>query len=522
MMETSPRIETLLVNAPVLTPDSETPDADALAMADDRIVAVGGVKDLQPLADAQTRVIDLGGRTVVPGLTDAHFHLVYYGMTSSWLDFSDSKTAQEMTDLVRTSTATKQSGAWIYGRGWNPAKLEGGRPPTLAALNEASPHHPVLLSRGDGHLCLANSEALRRAGIDQNTTDPPGGRIERDASGAPTGLLSEAALYLAWNAMMAELTPQDFRDPILRGAQAALSAGVTSVHAVLLENVEAELQAIRSLDESGDLPLRIYTMVAVESLTSLSRERIGWQGRMARVGAAKIFADGTLFAGTAALREPYADAPWSQGEMAHSQETLRDLVRQVRDAGLQPVVHAVGDRTVEAVLDAVETVYGGSDARTARPRIEHATVLAPDLVKRMKALGVVASLQSRRSAQLRTRLGKTRAAWTNPWRALRDADVPTIASSDAPFLQRTPGVWSAVTEAIRKGLTLEEALHAATGHSAYASFQEGDLGTLRPGMLADLTVLSSDPRLSSPKEMHSITPTMAMVDGRIAWEATSS
>jgi predicted amidohydrolase YtcJ len=388
-------------------------------------------------------------------------------------------------------------------------------------LDEAAPVHALLLSRQDGHLCLANSEALRRAGIDGETTNPPGGRIERDASGAATGVLSEAALYLAWNVMMAEMTADDFREPLLRGCKAALSAGMTSVHAVLLENVAAELETLRALDEQGALPLRVYVIVPVESLGSLSRETVAWEGRRGRMGAAKIFTDGTLFAGTAALRAPYADAARSTGETTHSTNALHDLVQQTRDAGLQPAVHAVGDRAVEEVLDAFEAVYGTEESVKARPRIEHATVLAPDLIRRMSALGVVASLQPRRRAQLETRLGQARAAWVNPWRALVDVGVNVAASSDAPFLQNQPGSWAAVVDATRKGLTIEEALRVTAQGAAYASFQETELGVLRPGMLADVTVLSKDPRGRPPEELRDIRPVLVVIGGAVSWDASA-
>jgi predicted amidohydrolase YtcJ len=511
------RADLLFINGAVLTLDPQRPEAEALAIGDGQVLAVGPTAEVRPLAGPRTRVIDLAGRTATPGLADAHFHLVYYGMTSSWLDLSGAKDAGQMAGAVRRRAHESPAGAWVYGRGWDPVNLVEGRPPSLMELDAAAPRHPVLLSRQDGHLCLANSEALRRAGITRETPDPPGGAIERDGSGAPTGALSEAALYLAWNAYMAELTPDDFQKPLLEGCQAAVRAGVTSVHAVLLENVEAELEALRRMDAEDTLPMRVYAMVPIESISSLRADLLQRRGNSFRVGAAKVFSDGTLFAGTAALRSPYLDALSSRGQLAYSLEALTGLVRRAREAGLQPAIHAVGDGAVEAVLDAYAAVYGpGSIA--ARPRIEHATTLGPDLVRRMAGMGVVASLQARRWAQVEKRLGRERSAWANPWRALADAGVTVAAGSDAPFLQRGPGSWDALLEGMRRGLTLLEALRTVTRGPAYAAFQERELGALRPGMLGDVTVLSGDLRSASVGDLKAVTPTMTVMGGKVVWE----
>ncbi|MDA1097112.1 MAG: amidohydrolase, partial [Chloroflexi bacterium] len=488
----------LFVNGHVLTLDPHRPVASAVAVRAGRVVSVGDDPDIRALAGATTRVIDLGDeRALVPGLTDTHYHLVYAGMTASWLDFHGSPDASDMTNLVALKAATLPPGAWIYGRGWDPSNLTNSRVPTLTELDTVAPRHPVLLSRADGHVCLANSETLRRAGVTASTVDPPGGIIGRDpTNGNPDGVLHEAALYLAWNVMMAELTPADFRQPVIDGAMAAARAGVTMAHAMLLENIQAEVEAIRALDASGDLPIRLYLLVPVEAMAELPENLFTWRGRLARIGGVKVFADGTLFAGTAALRQPYLDRPSSYGAMSLSPEQLFRYVTTARERGLQPAVHAVGDRAVEAVLDAYAAVYGFNGVRAVRPRIEHATLLSVDLVRRAAMMGVVLSLQGGRQRRpIAEKVGRLRMRWINPWLALRDAGVMAVASSDAPFVQREPGPMAAVAEAVSRGLTLDDALAMATRNAAYASFDEDDLGMIRPGMLADFTVLSADPRL---------------------------
>jgi predicted amidohydrolase YtcJ len=521
----------VLMNGPVLTLDgSGSSQPTGIAARGRYIVAVGEAGAIRDMAGPATRVIDLGGeRAVVPGLADGHYHLVYAGMASGWLDLSHATTVVEITDAVRARALTEPSGSWIYGRGWDPSQLTDGRAPSLKGLDEVSPRHPILLSRGDGHLCLANSGALQRAGIDRETPDPPGGSIGRDPeTGAPNGVLSEGALYLAWNVMMDELRPDDFRVPVIDGAMAAARAGVTYVHAILLENAAAELEAIRDLDESGELPVRIDAFIAAESISKVPAELLGWRGNRARVFGGKIFADGTLFAGSAALRRPYADRGSSFGEATHSRDKLVRMVEEIVEAGLKPAVHAVGDAMVEMVLDVYTEVLGVQGAREIRPRIEHATLLAPDLIRRMTDLGVVATLQPRRWRQIVRRLGTARASWVNPWLALSDAGVLTVASSDAPFLERSPGPWGAMVDAVTTGMSVEQALGTATTNAAIASQREGELGLLRPGLVADLTVLSRDPRPSDDDtrdrerrvaHFGETKPVMTIIDGTVSWQA---
>ena len=213
-------------------------------------MACGGDAEISGLRGDNTRIIDLEGRTAIPGLVDAHFHLAYYGMMSGWLSLADCRSIEDIVGLVRERAESLPAGAWIYGRGWDPSNLAEGRSPVATDLDQGTTAHPVLLARADGHVCVANSEALRRAGVTDTTPDPVGGHIIRGENGTATGELSERALYLAWDAMMAELTPDDFREPILKGAHAAARAGITTAHAILLENVAAELEALRLLDEA--------------------------------------------------------------------------------------------------------------------------------------------------------------------------------------------------------------------------------------------------------------------------------
>ena len=424
-------------------------------------------------------------------------------MTSGWLGLADAASVRDIIESVKEAAAAKAPGAWIYGRGWDPAALEHGRPPTIAELDSATKANPVLLARADGHLCIANSEALSRADVTESTPDPIGGRIGRNGDGSLTGELSERALYMAWDAMMAELGPADFHEPIRTGARAAACAGVTTAHAIFLENVAAELEAMFELDDAGELPVRVNGIVPVEALESLPRDLLARSSAKARIGGAKIFADGTLFARTAALRRPYADSPQTLGEDGVSLADLLDMLAAIRKTGLQPAIHAVGDRMIERVLDALESTYGVEQCRMTRPRIEHAAVLAPDLLRRAAHLGVVLSLQTRRRGMLAGRLGSQRAAWANPWRALAADGHLVAGGSDAPFIMRLPGAWDLYAEAMSRGLDFATALAILAKGATHAS-RDGASPGLYEGAPADVTVLSGDPETATASQLSDI------------------
>ncbi|MBI4328606.1 MAG: amidohydrolase [Chloroflexi bacterium] len=508
---TPPPTELLFRNGLVLTLDPERPEARAVAVHQGRIVAVGSEAEARHAVGRKARVVDLRGRALLPGFGDAHVHLALLGLRGRWLDLSGCAFAGDVLRLVKQRAMELPEGEWLYGWGWDPERLAEGRPSSRAEMDAAAPGRPVLLGRGDGHFGVANSLALAKAGITRTMPSPPGGEILRAPDGEPTGELSESAFHLAWNAMMAELASEDFVEPILKGAEIALRAGVTLAHCVLLENVAAEIEAFRELDEAGRLPLRCCLLVPVEALETLPTGLLHWRGTRAWVRAVKLFADGTLYARTAALRAPYADGEGGVGALNYDVGMLRSLIAKADGAGLQVAVHAVGDRAVEAVLDVYAAVVG----REKRPRIEHATVLGPDLVERMARQGVVATLQPRRQAQLVARLGKERAGWANPWRALVDAGVHVAGSSDAPYLQPAPSPLAGLAEAVRKGLTVEEALRAFTYGPAYAAFLEDETGVLKPAMAADLVVLERDPRGLSPDEIERLAVEMTVVGGEV-------
>ena len=512
----------LLVNGTVVTMSPGSPAATAVAAGDDRILALGTNSDILRLGGPNTRIVDLKGRTVLPGLADSHLHLVYYGLASTWLSFNNSPAIPDILSQVRQRAATLAPGSWIYGRAWDHERLAEGRGPTRAELDAAAPHNPVLLARRDGHLCVANTSALHQAGITADTPSPSGGDIIRDPSGDATGELSEAAIYLAWNRMIDQLTVDDFASATLRAAQETARVGLTSAHCILLENIPHEIQAIHDLAESERLPLSCYLIPSVESLDGIESALLARISPGVRTGAAKIFADGTVFGHSAALREPYADRPEASGVLSYKPDALRDLVARIQRAGLQPAIHASGDRTIESCLDAFQDVYG-SNAAAARPRLEHATVVGPDLKARMAAMGVIASVQPRAGDRLERRLGPARAADSATLRPFLDSHINLAGGSDAPFAQPRITPLEMVQSIVENnGLTVEETWALFSRGPAFAAFAETDTGELRPGLAADLVVLDDDPRRVPAHDIASIPIAMTVSRGRVVWEAPST
>ena len=271
------------------------------------------------------------------------------------------------------------------------------------------------------------------------------------------------------------------------------------------------------MDKNGELPIRVYGVVQVEALESLPQELLNYEGDRVRIGAAKIFADGTLFAGTAALRAPYTDTPASYGEDGVPFDELVGMLETIRDADLQPAVHAVGDRTIERVLDSLELVYGSAEqCRAARPRIEHATVLAPDLLNRARHLGVILSIQPRRWRQLNRRLGTQRAGWVNPWLEFAASDAHVVGGSDAPFIVPQPDAWQTLVQAVDRGVSFLQAMGIMARGAALAARDETPCG-LTVGSRADMTVLSADPANATPDELRAITPVMTIVGGALSY-----
>ena len=523
-------------NGHFITLDPNQPVAQTLASRDGKIVAVGSDSDLKPLIGPRTQVVDLEDHTVVPGFHDAHCHILLFGLSLVEVNVRQAATIAGMGQAVAEHTHQAEPGQWIRGGGYNENKLVEGRHPTRYDLDAVSPHNPVWLSHVSGHMGVANTRALEIAGLIQNRADPEGGHIVRDEQGAPTGLLLETAQDLV-KAVLPPYTLAETKAALAAAGRRMAAVGITSAQDAWAGWIAPEeFRAYQEAVTEGLLPQRVRLMVDVEQLVVKAGRfnfafglNTGFGTDRLRLGTIKIFNDGSLIGRTAALSQPYADLPDTTGFLVKSAETIHEQVRLAHAGGWQVAMHAIGDRAIEVGLDAIETTMG-VDAARHRPRLEHCGILRPDLIERIRRLGVVIVTQPRFISELgdgfRTALGEERLRLTYPFASLRG--LPVAFSSDQPVVDGTPllGIQAAVIEQTSNGtayvpseaITVEEALRWYTVGAAYSTFEENEKGSLRPGQWADLVVLDRNPLQMPPQAFEEITVMKTVVGGVTVFE----
>lgn len=519
------RADLVLMDARVVTVDREHPEAEAVAIQGDRILAVGNRADIEALVGPDTEVMELGGRLVVPGFIEGHGHFLGLGRARMILDLTGVTAWEEMIDLVAEAAAEAEPGAWIVGRGWHqerwspppPDAIEGVPPHT--ALSRVTPDNPVHLTHASGHASFANGLALELAGIDGTTPDPPGGEIVKDGEGNPTGLLRETAQRLVSQAQ-AELEGErteeerdaEFRRQVELAGEEALRLGVTSFHDA--GTSFDDIDRLRGLADEGALPIRLYVMVRratnQEMAQRLPEHRMeGYGNNFLTVRSIKRQIDGALGPHGAWLLEPYEDLPESRGLTLEEPDDIRGTAQLAVEHGYQLNTHAIGDRANREVLDIYQEVLGEAGLLDGdhRWRIEHAQHLHPDDIARFGELGIIASMQGIHGTSdgpwVLARLGEDRARdGAYMWRDLVDSGALICNGTDAPVEPLSPiaSWYASVSRRMQTGdrffpdqaLTRMEALESYTINCAYAAFQEELLGSIAPGKLADLVVLDRD------------------------------
>lgn len=527
-----------LVNGRIWTGNPSQPEAEAVAIAGDRIVLVGTTADVRQRA-AGAEVMDLQGAFVTPGFIDTHVHFLTGGFRLASVQLRDAGTREEFVKRIGEFAKTVPAGTWITGGDWDHT-LWGGELPRRDWIDAVAPDHPVWVNRLDGHMALANSAALRAAGVTRDVRDVEGGEIVRDAKREPTGLLKDNAMGLVGSKVP---DPSDaMNDRALDAAMDYVAAqGVTSVHNMgSWDDVEVFARAANA----GRLGTRIYAAVPLASWERLrdtvtARTYGGDDGRgdpWFRIGALKGFVDGSLGSHTAAFHEPFADDPTSRGLFVNTEEDLYAWISGADRAGLHVVVHAIGDRANATLLDIYERTAKENGTRDRRFRIEHAQHLAPADIPRFAKLGVIASMQPYHAIDdgrwADRVIGPERAKGTYAFRSLLDAKAQMAFGSDWFVAPPTPleGIYAAVTRRTlddrhpdgwvpEQKITVEEALVAYTRAGAYASFEEGVKGTIAPGMLADLTVIDRDLRAIPPPEIRDARIVRTIVGGRTVYVA---
>jgi predicted amidohydrolase YtcJ len=524
-----PQADLILINGNIITMDPKRPKAGCVAVGCGRILAVEERKhSLVESSDAA--VIDLHGKTVVPGFIDAHVHGVSLGSSLSRINLRGVKSINEIQKMVQKRVETTSDRVWIIGRGWDQDLLSENRYPTKWDLDKVSPHNPVLLYRTCGHVCVVNSKALEIAGIDAEShfKELPRDQIDLDSnSGEPTGILRENALKL-----IGDVLPKSSSDELtglcLAACQKMIEEGITTVHWII--NSPKELQILSSLEKRNLVPQHIYLLIPVEYLDHIVSLGLttGFGNNRLRIGCVKVMADGSLGGRTAALEEPYTDLPTSRGVLLLSQEQLEKIIQITHSGGLQLAIHAIGDRTIGIVLETLKNVIKSPQEMDHRHRIEHASVLNPRLIKKMRNLGVIASIQPHFITSdfwINERLGKARARWTYALKSLLENNIPTVAGSDAPVEPVSPlkGICAAVTENATpsENLTVDQALRLYTINGAYASFEENVKGSIEVGKVADFIVLSEDPYKIEPEQIKEVKVEKTIVAGEIVYDRES-
>ena len=532
----------IIINARVRTMDPVKPTAEAIAVYGNRIIAVGSSSEIRKLAGPGAKVIDAGGRLVLPGFNDAHVHFLGGGFQLSSVDLRDASTPQEFAQRIQSFAVKLPTGRWITGGDWDHERwpeIDGKAPlPTKELIDRFTPNTPVFVSRLDGHMALANSLALKLAGITKDSRDPDGGLIVRDPkTGEPTGVLKDAAMSAVWRVI-----PDSTFEEKLAAARAATEhaarLGVTSVQDM---SAGVDVGVYQTLLDLGELTTRIYAVAPLPAWERLARSgvRADFGSDMLRIGGLKGFADGSLGSTTAFFYEPYLDAPTTRGlagDEMFPEGAMLERVRQADRAGLQVMIHAIGDRANDQILSFFAQVTGENGARDRRFRIEHAQHLRRQDITRFASEKVIASMQPYHAIDdgrwAEKRIGHERAKTTYAFRSLLDAGATLAFGTDWTVAPLDPmlSIYAAVTRRTLDGknpngwipeqkISVAEAVRAYTVGSAYAEFQEGSKGTLTPGRLADIVMLSEDIFTIDPREIEKVKVVLTIMDGRIVYAA---
>ena len=523
----------LFTGGTVLAGPDQTPRTGWAVYAEGGVIREVGPAEQLRGAHPQARVVDASNATILPGLTDAHGHLYGLGLALDTVNLTETQSYDEVIARVRERASRAAAGEWILGRGWDQNDWPVKEFPTAAALDAAIPDKPVWLRRIDGHAGLANTAALRAAGVTAASRDPSGGKILRDANGNPTGVFIDEAMELV-DSHVPEPSAAQRKARVLAAAQAIAATGLTEMHDAGID--PATIVAVQELIDEKRFPIRVYAMLADSApvLEQWFKQKplIDYGGHFT-VRSVKLYADGALGSRGAALLEPYSDDPGNSGLMIATPQHIEDVARRARAAGYQVNTHAIGDRGVRNVIDA----YSSAGVSAAdRYRVEHLQVISSPDVPRLVQRGIIASMQPTHATSdmywAEARLGPERVQGAYAWRTVLSAGGRLALGSDFPVEEVNPflGIYAAVTRQDQKGwpaggwypsqrLTLAEAIRGFTLDAAYAAFEERSRGTIEPGKLADLTIVEGDFVNMPHADLFRTKVRYTVVGGEVVWGA---
>lgn len=509
----------ILENADIITGGPAVPETDALAVRDDRIMLIGSRRDVEAVRKRSTRVIDCGGKTLAPGFNDAHCHFFALARRLSSLDLSPAavRSIEDIREAVRQKAQNSPPGSWIRGAGYNEFYLAEKRHPTRQDLDAAAPNHPVMISHRSLHACVLNSLALQLAGITGETEEPLGGIIERDlTTGEPNGILYEMETFVRSRVSL-PMTETELDQAVREVNRQYLSLGITSIGEAAVTNDINQWQTYRRLKSAGRINSRIYFMPGADFLHEFREAGLttGAGDEGLRVGSLKIILS------------------MAEGQLQPSQEELNQLIVEAGHAGFQVAIHAIEQNAVLSAVKALEYAGEHLPPSDRRHRIEHCSECPPELCARLSRQKAVVVSQPPfvyyHGERYLADVPEETQPWLYPFRSLLDAGIVVAGSSDSPVVPLNPmhGIYAAVTRRAESGQTLSpeekisirQALDMYTRNGAFASFEENIKGSLAPGMLADIVMLSSNPLKAAEEDLKDISVEMTLVGGKIVWSA---
>ncbi len=503
----------ILHNGKIYTNDPENPTVEAIGIVNGVIEVLGSFEKVRK-AIPGGRIVDLEGRIALPGLVDSHIHLNSLGSLAASLDLTKCNSIEELKLMVRRESENRGKGSWIIGRGWDQERLYEKRPPNRWDLDEATPSNPVLLVRVCGHVASVNSLALRIAGVSRETPDPPGGIIERDSNGEPTGVLYENAIMLIKRVIPPPSTEQ-LETMLSKAIEEGLKYGITLFG--FPSATSSDMRALMNLKSKGLLKARVGVMYDLEYLDHLLRLGIrgGFGDGKLYILGVKTFLDGSLGGRTAYLREEYSDRPGWRGKLLLSTDELKYIVRKAHVSSIIVAFHAIGDGALQTLLSSID------NNTSSIVRIEHASVSPPDIIEKMRETMPMAIVVQPHFVisdwWIKDRIGE-RARWAYPFKTFIESGLVVAGSSDAPVEPVNPwkGMWAATSRSGPERITVEDAIKMYTINGGIAMGLAG-YGMLVKGGYGDIIVVDEDPFKVEPNKLTSIKVKMTIVGGRMVY-----
>lgn len=531
------RADLVLLNGTIWTVNPDQPWAEAVAVGGEKILQVGTTEEIQKVVGSHTRVIDLGGGLVLPGFIDSHTHFLDGGFSLMSIQLYDAKSREEFVARIEAKAQEMEEGEWILNGNWDHQKFDPPELPEKEWIDEVTPHTPVFVNRHDGHMALANSLALKIAGITKDTPSPVGGEILKDpTTKEPTGILKDGAMDL-----VTDHIPEPSLNEKIKAAEVALKhateVGVTSIHDMAYAS---SFEVYQELFKTDKLTARLYVYIQIPEVELYSRLKLKtpFGNNLLKIGGLKGFVDGSLGSSTAYFFEPYQDNPEKKG-LLHShmfpEGIMEKRIREADKAGLQVAVHAIGDRANHLLLDIFERIIAEGGERDRRWRIEHAQHLVPEDFERFRNLRIIASVQPYHAIDdgrwAEKKIGRKRCEHTYAFKSFLEKGVVLACGSDWTVAPLNPltGIYAAVTRQTLDGknpegwfpeqkISLEEVIKGYTLNGAYAEFAEDVKGSIETGKLADLVVLSKNIFEIPPEEIKETEVKMTIFNGEVIYE----